>query len=132
MLSQTVHIIECAQSNTCYSTDIDQHVVLGNLIWNMFNGSWEYLYPSYGYHHIYCTLGWSNFHLFFDFRKRAHCYWLAIFLQKNCEFSTCAQQQIFYFKKITRDLEKKYFFGEICRNLLHLAWKNNWQNKIQT
>ena len=29
---------------------------------------------------ISCSMGWSDFHLFCDFRKWAHCYRLAVFL----------------------------------------------------
>ena len=93
---------------------------------------WEYLYPSYGYHHIYCTLGWSNFHLFFDFRKRAHCNWLAIFLQKNSEFSTCAcSSNFFIFKKSQETLKKNIFWGKFAETFI-LHEKTIDKNKIQT
>ena len=60
----------------------------------------------------YCTVGWSDLPLFWDFRKWTPCCRSGIFLW--VPFQKIAQaRQIFHFQKVTGTL-KMIYFHEIC------------------
>ena len=99
-----------------YSTYKPIHTVYSTLVLNI---QYRYVFlaklHSFG---TYCKkVEW--FSLFCDFRKRAHCYRLAIFLwfqfQKIGEF----WRQNFHFQKITGTLKMNIFFKLAWTFLLH-------------